>query len=132
MHMLYDKCFVGIPTEDVMCTITSTSLTTLNTAGGQIPSGTQNVILYCLCLRGDIVISPAIWFHNGTEVVLTQDDGTGSPYFRPVVPSQLIIPSFVSPYNGAYGCARYNDFNLVPSHGDSITLNLSGMHYLLP
>ena len=41
-----------------------------------IPSGTQNVILYCICRRGNVAIGPARWYINGTQVTRTQASGS--------------------------------------------------------
>ena len=97
-------------------------------AGGVIPRGTQNVILYCICTINNTAVGSTWWFFNGVSVNLTEDDGSGNPYFRDNVPSVLIIPSFVTPHNGTYSCGPGNNFNAVSSYGDTITLELPGMH----
>ena len=84
----------------------STSLPTVTAAGGVIASGTQNVILYCICNRSNIAVGPTYWYSNGVLVTVTEDDGSGNPYYRDNVPSPLIIPSFVAPHNGTYICAH--------------------------
>ena len=71
-----------------------------------IPSGTQNVILYCICRRGDITAAgPTNWFINGTQVTDTTASGN-NPYSRNNVPAPLIIPSFTSTSAGTYGCSE--------------------------
>jgi len=51
------------------CDIISTSLTTLTTDGGVIFNGTQNMIIYCLCMRNNVAVAGARWFFpNGTQV----------------------------------------------------------------
>ena len=90
---------------DRICTIYSPSLTT---DGGMmdIPIGTQNVILYCICRRGGIVASgPTLWFIDGTRVTDTTVSGN-NPYSRNNVPAPLIIPSFTSTSAGTYGCSE--------------------------
>ena len=84
------------------CTIDSTRVPT----GGMIPNGTQNVILYCICRRGNVAISPATWFINGTEVTRTTASGN-NPYTRGNVPAPLIIPSFTDTHVGTYGCENF-------------------------
>ena len=96
----------------------------MTTPSGVIASGTQNVILYCICMEDNVAVSPTYWFIDGTAVTLTEDDGSGNPYFRDNVPSPLIIPSFVTPHNGMYGCGSGTNFNTVSSNGDTITLDV--------
>ena len=108
------------------CTIISTSLPTVTTPSGVIASGTQNVILYCVCMEDNVAVGPTTWSFNGTEVTLTEDDGSGNPYARNNVPGPLIIPSFVTGTVGTYQC-RATTIS-VPSPGDTITLTLPGMY----
>ena len=84
------------------CTIYSPNVTT-NGAMMNIPSGTQNVILYCICRRNNVAVGPTTWFINGTTVTLTTVSGD-NPYYRNNVPSPLIIPSFTANNVGTYGC----------------------------
>ena len=79
-------------------------------------------------VNSDITISQTFWFFNGNEVTLTQDDGSGSPYSRNIVPSTLTIPLFVTPHDGNYSCTHRDDFDDVATLGDTITLTLPGMH----
>ena len=68
-----------------------------------IPSGTQNVILYCICRRDDnVAVGPTTWSFNGTEL-MTQASGD-NPYYRNNVPAPLIIPSFTATRAGTYRC----------------------------
>ena len=122
--------YVADPTGDVNCSIVSTNLPTVTAAGVVIANGTQNVTLYCICMRVNSIVTVGLttWFFNGNEVTLTQDDGSGSPYSRDIVPSTLTIPSFVIPHDGNYSCIHNNDFNDVATLGDTITLTLPGMH----
>ena len=115
--------------NDVNCSIISTNLPTVTAAGGVIANGTQNVILYCICMRVDSIVTVGLtfWFFDGSPT-LTQDNGSGNPYSRNNVPSALIIPSFVTPHDGNYSCAHINNFGNVATLGDTITLSLPGMH----
>ena len=70
-----------------------------------IPNGTQNVILYCICRRNTVAVGPTTWFINGIAVTRTTADGSGNPYYRNNVPSPLIIPTFTAALSGIYGCA---------------------------
>ena len=100
----------------------------MTAAGGVIASGTQNVTLYCICNRTNIAVGPTLWYFNGVQVNLTEDNGSGNPYYRNNVPSPLIIPYFVAPYNGTYSCGNPNiNFNDISLHGDTIILTLPGM-----
>ena len=87
-----------------------------------IPNGTQNVILYCICRISNAAVGPTTWFIDGTAVTRTTADGSGNPYYRNNVPSPLIIPTFTATYAGTYGCES----------GDGVstpgaTINLVGM-----
>ena len=79
-----------------------------------IPSGTQNVILYCICTRdgNDVAVGPTTWFFEGNPVTLTETVTTdGNPYYRNNVPSSLIIPSFTADHDGTYGCGSGDGVN---------------------
>ena len=97
----------------------------MTAAGGVIPSGAQNVILYCVCTIDNIAVGPTEWFFNGTKVTLTEDDGSGAPYFRDNVPSPLIIPSFVTGNDGTYRCVSGR--TIIPTSDNMITLTLLGI-----
>ena len=122
--------YVADPGGDFNCSIVSTNLPTVTAAGGVIANGTQNVILYCICMRLNsiVTVGQTFWFFNGVQITLTQDNGIGNPYSRDNVPSTLIIPSFVTPHDGNYSCTHRPNFNEVATLGDTITLTLPGMH----
>ena len=107
------------------CTIISTSLPTVTTPSGVIASGTQNVILYCICMEDNVAVGPTTWNFNGTGVTLTEDNGSGNPYSRNNVPGPLIIPFFGTGTVGTYQCR--SSTASVSSPGDTITLTLPGM-----
>ena len=94
--------FTG-PSGDRVCTIYSPNVTT-NGAMMNIPSGTQNVILYCICTRTNVAVGPATWFIDGVRVTRTTASGD-DPYYRDNVPAPLIIPTFTATHAGTYGCA---------------------------
>jgi len=113
------------------CTIISTSLTTLTTDGGVIFNGTQNMIIYCLCMKNNLALGGARWFFPNRTQVRTETHRLtrpNDPYYRNIVPSVLIIREFVHPYNGTYSCGPNDVFNLVSSQGDTISLTLAGMY----
>ena len=84
------------------------------------------MILYCLCMEDNIVTGPTRWFFNGTQV---GNDESGSSFARnDIIPSQLVIPSFITGHNGTYSCGPGTDFSLVSQQGDNITLTLLGMY----
>ena len=122
--------YVADPFGDVNCSIVSTNLPNVTAAGGVIANGTQNVILYCICMRLNsiVTVGQTSWFFNGTRINCTEDDGSGSPYSRNNVPSTLTIPSFVAPHDGNYSCTHREMFGDVATLGDTITLTLPGMH----
>ena len=76
-----------------------------------IPSGTQNVILYCICMRNNVAVGPTTWFINGTQVIRTQASGN-DPYSRNNVPAPLIIPSFTDTHVGTYGCGSFDGLHV--------------------
>ena len=84
-----------------VCRIYSPSLTT-NGGMIDIPSGTQNVILYCICTRNGVAVGPATWSFGSTAVSTTVSGN--NPYSRVNVPAPLIIPSFNTNYVGRYTC----------------------------
>ena len=86
-----------------------------------IPSGRQNVILYCICRRGNAALGPTRWFINNTRV--TDTTGGSNPYSKNNVPAPLIIPSITSTSAGTYGCSE--DANGPPRV--AINLAISGM-----
>ena len=71
-----------------------------------IPNGTQNVILYCICTRNNgVAAGPTFWYFNGVEL-MTEASGD-NPYYRNNVPAPLIIPSFTATHAGTYCCAAF-------------------------
>ena len=82
----------------------------MTAAGGAIIDGTENVIIYCLCIRNNVAVgTTARWYFNGIRI--TRDSNTNNqPYLRSVVPSQFIIPSFTSITVGRYSCSHTNTF----------------------
>ena len=108
-----------------ICNIYSPSLTT-NGGVMRIPSGTQNVILYCICRRNNVAVGPGTWLINSTtRVTRTTDDGSDNPYSRDNVPAPLIIPSFTATHVGTYTCT--SDGDMVTMSNIAIDLALPGM-----
>jgi len=132
---MYYSYFLDVDTSvQPTCTIISTSLTTVTTDGGVIFNGTQNVIIYCLCMRKNVAVAGTRWFFpNGTQVRIETNRLTrpNDPYFRNNVPSVLVIRRFIHPYNGTYGCGPSSNFASVSSQGDIINLILAGMNSLI-
>ena len=88
----------------------------------RIPSGTQNIILYCICRKTNVAVGPGTWFINGTRVTDTTANGN-NPYSRDNVPAPLIIPSVTSTSAGTYGCG-----SLVNTPTVTIDFVISGMY----
>ena len=130
--LMLKLCFIYIialpAVTDRSCNIISTSLPTVTTPSGVITNGTQNVILYCVCMRENVAVGPAFWLFNGDQVTLTEDNGSGAPYSRDNVPSSLIIPSFVTGNNGTYRCESHG--NVISTSDNVITLTLLGTYLL--
>ena len=127
---LCDHFAVANLTVPSTCSIISTSLTILTTAGGAISSGTQNVIIYCVCMRNSEIISgPIRWLYsNGDPVPVQKHSQPSNPYYRNIVPAQLVFPLFGYPYNGTYRCAPTTDSFDVSSRIDTISLTLPGRY----
>ena len=105
------------------CNINSTSLPTVTTSSGVIADGTEDMILYCICLTNNIAVGPTRWSFNNAQVTATQASGN-NPYYRNNVPSPLIIPLFGTGNVGTYRCQSEGSTS---APGDSITLLLPGM-----
>ena len=114
--------FIAATIQRRVCTIYTTSLNTLTPTGWAVASGTQNVIIYCICTIDNVAVGPAIWFVNYALVTRTTADGSDNPYYRDNVPSPLIIPSFTDTHVGAYYCTSEGT-----TTADTITLTLLGM-----
>ena len=114
------------------CTIASTNLPGLTTAGGPVPNGTENLIIYCICTRmseSDIVaVGPTIWSRDNGQVTLAETDETNADtYYRNNVPSPLIIPSFTATHVDRYRCRSGSAG--ASNVDDNITLTAQGMCY---
>ena len=115
--------FIAVTDPHRICNIYSSSLTT-NGGVMYIPSGTQNVTLYCMCRRNSVAVGPGKWFINGTRVTRTTASGNNT-YTRYNVPAPLIIPSFTASHVGTYTCTSDNLHNTVDTA--TIDLALPGM-----
>ena len=115
---MYYLTFTGPTETQRICNIYSPSLTT-NGGMMSIASGTQNVILYCICRRGNVAVGPGTWMINSSTVTRTTDDGSGNPYSRDGVPAPLIIPSFTADRVGTYVCTSIGMVTI-----SSVTINL--------
>ena len=127
----YFNCLADPLSFYTTCTIVSTNLPGLTTAGGPVINGTENLIIYCICMRkseSDIVaVGPTIWSRDNGQVTLTTTDETdGNPYYRNTVPSPLIIPSFTATHVDTYRCRSGSPGDIVD---DVIILTAQGMCY---
>ena len=126
---MYVHCFIHIIVSTTnsprTCNIISTSLPTVTTPSGMIANGTEDVILYCICVQDNVAVGPVLWFFNNTQVTATQFNGN-SPYYRNNVPGPLIIPLFVAGNNGTYRCG--SDTTIGSTSDNIITLTLSGTY----
>ena len=97
------------------CTITPINPTTLTTAGGVLPNGTENVMIRCNCSESDgSVITNARWY--GPDGIIprmgTSDFIAGAPHHTRASGDRfnrnitLVIPTFNDSYNGNYTCGR--------------------------
>ena len=112
--------FTGPSAPNRACTIYSPN--SINSTMMDIPSGTQNVTLYCICRRNNVAVGPTTWFSGNTAVATAASED--NPYYRNNVPSPLIIPLFNATRAGTYGCG-----SLTSTPSVTIELALSGMHY---
>ena len=112
--------FLADPFGITTCTITSINIPGLNDLGGSILIGTENVIIYCICRRGNVAVGSTIWSRDGTAV----STANANPYHRNTVPAPLIFTSFTAAHAGTYQCAYQNgDQN---DTADTITLTAQG------
>ena len=114
--------FIAVTDPHRICNIYLPNLTT--TGVMIIPSGTQNVTLYCMCRRTNVAVGPGKWLINGTGVTRTTASGNNT-YTRDNVPAPLIIPSFTASHVGTYTCTSDTLHNTVDT--STIDLVLPGM-----
>ena len=97
------------------CTITPINPTTLTTAGGVLPNGTENVMIRCNCSDDDgSEIYNARWY--GPDGIIprfeTGDFIAGAPHHTRASGDNnnrnitLVIPTFNDSYDGNYICGR--------------------------
>ena len=131
-------CFVLHPVVDVStqanCTVTPINPTTLTTAGGVLPNGTENVMIRCNCSdENGTVITKVIWHDPNGERLFRIGTGSfiaGTPHFiRATGDSNnrnitLVIPTFNDSYDGSYTCGRRRGNNdlQVPTTTVSLTI----------
>ena len=123
MFNIFNYLIFTAPSGRRICTIYSPN--GINGTMMDIPSGTQNVILYCICRRNDVAVGPTTWFINGSEITHTTASGN-NPYYRDNVPSSLTIPLFNATHAGTYGCASFTNTPSV-----TIDLAISGKSRLM-
>ena len=118
------------------CTITPINPTTLTTAGGVLPNGTENVMIQCNCSDnyGDVITSLGWWYPDGLpgrRLAPRADPGDGTPYYtRPSSDGNnknvtLVIPTFNDSYGGNYTCGRRRSGSLI-SPTASVSLTIGG------
>ena len=105
------------------CTIISTNFPGLTTNGGSIVIGAPNVIIYCICMRGNVAVGPTIWLRGQESLGTTEI--TSNPYYRDDIPSSLIIPSFTASDADTFHCRSGSAGTTVIE--DTITLAIQGM-----
>ena len=98
------------------CTITPINPTSLSTAGGVLPNGTENVMMRCNCTDDDgIVINTVRWYYPDGRLVprfIGSSDSPNTPHItRPSDDTDdrnvtLVIPTFNDSYDGKYTCGR--------------------------
>ena len=97
------------------CTITPINPTTLTTAGGVLPNGTENVMIRCNCSEDDgSEITTVRWYKPDGSIVprLRSSNIPSTPYFtRPDGDRDnrnvtLVIPTFTNSDVGTYTCGR--------------------------
>ena len=121
--MIFKVCvllFTAPSGNQRICNIYSPNVTT---DGGvmYIASGTQNVILYCICRRNNAAVGPSRWFINGSELTRTTASGN-DPYLRNSIPAPIIFPSFTATHVGTYRCTSDTSNNMMV---DTATINLA-------
>ena len=121
------------------CTITPINPTTLTTAGGVLPNGTENVMIKCNCSDDDgSVITSVRWYGpDGSTVprIGTNNFIAGTPHYTRASGDSddrnvtLVIPTFNDSYDGNYTCGRRSGGKLVQPITTvhvSLTISTSG------
>ena len=106
------------------CTITPINPTTLTTAGGVLPNGTEDMMIRCNCSDDDgSEITSVRWYNPDGSVVPRIDTNNffpGAPHITRASGDNdnrnitLVIPKFTDSYDGNYTCGRRSGDNLVP------------------
>ena len=103
------------------CTVTPINPTTLTTAGGILPNGTENVMIRCYCSdENGTVITSVRWYDpDGKRLFRFETDNyiAGTPHFTRVsgdTNNTLVIPTFNDSYDGNYTCGRRDSGSHIP------------------
>ena len=114
------------------CTVTPINPTTLTTAGGVLPNGTENVMIQCNCSDGDgSVITTVGWYDpDGNRIPrVGSGDNPSTPHYTRASDDYdnrnvtLVIPTFSDSYDGNYTCGRRRGSRLVaPTATVSLTI----------
>ena len=117
------------------CTITPISPTTLTTAGGVLPNGTENVMIRCTCSEDDGSVITNIRWHNPDGSIVPRIGGgrfiAGAPHYTRASGDRdnrnvtLVIPTFNDSYDGNYICGRRSGDNFV-SPITAVSLTIGG------
>ena len=121
------------------CTVTPVNPTTLTTAGGVLPIGTENVMIQCNCSDENGTVCTNIkWFDpDGNRLARFGSDGftAGTPHFTRASGDTinrnitLVIPTFNNSYDGTYTCGRKSSGSLIPPTA-SVILTISGKFFV--
>ena len=114
------------------CTVTPINPTTLTAAGGVLPIGTENVMIWCNCSDDYGTVFTTVRWHDPGGILVDRigpgDDIPSTPYFtRPSDHNNnrnviLVIPTFSDSYDGNYTCGRRRSGRLVQP---IVTVNLT-------
>ena len=116
------------------CTVTPINPTTLTTAGGVLPNGTENVMIRCNCLDddGDVITTIRWYGPDGNRIPRIAINGSstvGTPHFTRASDNRnitLVIPTFNDSYDGNYTCGRRRGIDELQAPTVTVSLTIGG------
>ena len=113
------------------CIVTPINPTTLTTAGGTLPTGTENVMMNCNCTNDDGTVVDIVRWYDPSGTRLTMGGFVpGTPHIVSAdelsnINIILAIPTFNDSYNGTYTCGMRADDGTLGTPSTTVTLTIS-------
>ena len=117
------------------CILTPINPTTLTSAGGTLPNGTERVMIQCNCTNDNgKKINHVRWYDpDGNELLSPRSRHFNDdvPYFTRVTDRDntniiLVIPMFTSSFDGIYTCGKRVNRGLPGPPNASVNLTIDG------